>query len=67
MIELHTMLMNVKKIYECVSTVLSTFFTRYNAMMIMRQILFSHFHLSINLLTINEKELVSNPTFNSNS
>lgn len=65
MIELHTMLMNVKKIYECVSTVLSTFFTRYNAMMIMRQILFSH--LSINLLTINEKELVSNPTFNSNS
>lgn len=35
------------------------------AMMIMRQILFSH--LSINLLTINGKELVSNPTFNSNS
>lgn len=30
MIELHTMLMSVKKIYECVSTVLSTFFTRYN-------------------------------------
>lgn len=37
------------------------------AMMIMRQILFSHFHFSINLLTINGKELVSNPTFNSNS